>query len=116
MSSSEAPGRQPYITVLLFGSTADSDDYRSLYREDVTLLYGVSQDDAQRRAEEHGRSLETTFANDRGERITWTLLEVVDVAPVLEDRFDEDAELYSRHFRDVDAYRSFDPRLRGEKL
>jgi hypothetical protein len=116
MSSIETPGRQPYITVLLFGSTSDSDGYRPLYREDVTLLYAGSQQDAQRRAGEHGRGLETSFANDRGEQITWTLLEVVDVAPALEDKFDDDAELYSRHFRDVAAYRSFDPKLDGEEL
>lgn len=119
MSTTVESTRQPYVAVLLFGSSADSDDYRPLYREDVTLLYAPSLDEARGRAEKHGHALETSFTNDRNERITWSLLEIVDVAPALDDRLDDldDAvELYSRHFRDVAAYRSFDPRLSGEEL
>ncbi|WP_214369602.1 DUF4288 domain-containing protein [Pseudonocardia sp. H11422] len=57
-----------------------------------------------------------TSTNDRGEQITWSMLDVVDVAPALDDRLDTDAELYSRHFRNIEAYRAFEPLLSGEEL
>lgn len=110
------PTRRPYIAVLLFGSSADADDYEPLYREDVTLLYAASPEQACARAEQHGRGLEGSHTNDRGERISWTLLHVVDAAAALQDDLDDDAELYSRHFRDLAAYRAFEPLLAGRRL
>lgn len=114
--TSTPPARRPYLAVLLSGSSADTADYEPLYREDVTLLYAASPEEARRWAEEYGRGLEGTHTNDRGERISWSLLHIVDVAPALQDMFDDDAELYSRHFRDVAAYRAFEPLLSGRQL
>lgn len=48
-----------------------------------------------------------------GEQVRWTLHRIVDIAPVLYEDVDDFTELYSRHFRDWDAYRRFEPLLDG---
>jgi hypothetical protein len=41
----------------------------------------------------------------------------VDVVAALYEDLDEDAvDLYTRHFRDLDSYRAFEPLLGGEPL
>jgi len=98
----------PYIAVLLYVSSSDAADYPPLYSEDVVLLYARSPAHAEEKAQRLGEDRRTTYRNDRGESITWRLLRVADVAPALDDRLTEDAELYSRHFTDLAAYERFD--------
>ena len=97
----------PYIALLLFVSSSDSDDYRPLYSEDIVLLHARSVAHATQKAGQLGESRQTTYRNDRGEQITWSLLRIADVTPALYDRLDEDVELYSRHFHDLQAYERF---------
>jgi Domain of unknown function (DUF4288) len=47
-----------------------------------------------------------------GETITWPLKHVVDVSEVI-DRLDDGAEVYTRHFRDYEAYCVFETMLSG---
>lgn len=105
-----------FIAVLLFGSTSSAPGYRPLYREDVVVLWAPSLVDAKAVAERHGRRAETSYENHAGETITDRLLHVVDVAPGLNDDLTTAADLYSRHFRDITAYRQFEPQLGGESL
>ena len=55
----------------------------------------------------------TRFKNDAAETITWSVKQVLDVSKVLDAELGDGADLYSRHFRDYAAYRSFEPLLDG---
>ncbi|MFD8790977.1 DUF4288 domain-containing protein [Streptomyces vinaceus] len=87
-----------------------------LYRESFVLLTARSEDEARSKARAHGASMETSYRNERGEPVTWTLRQLVDVAEVPDDRLGDGAELYTRHFRDFAAYTAFEPLLSGEDL
>jgi hypothetical protein len=67
-------------------------------------------------AARHGQAQETSYRNADGETISWVLKHVVDVNSVLDADLSQDADLYSRHFRDYDAYQRFEPLLSGEQL
>lgn len=108
--------QQMFVAVLLFESTSPAASYRPLYREDVVVLWAPSLVDAQSEAERHGRQAEVSYENAMGERITDRLLHVVDVAPGLNDDLTTTADLYSRHFRSITAYRQFEPQLDGDPL
>lgn len=105
-----------YVALLLFESTTTA-DRPALYREDVVLLRATSADTARELATADGRAQESTYLNAEHETVTTRLLRVVDVAETLYDNLDGDVvDLYSRHFRDVDSYRAFEPLLGGERL
>ncbi|WP_037064414.1 DUF4288 domain-containing protein [Pseudonocardia acaciae] len=99
---------RPYLAVLLFGSSSPAPGYRPLYREDLTLVHAASAEQARAEALDHARRQETTHRNAAGEEITVRLLEVVDVTETLDDDLTRTADLYARHFHDIDAYRAFD--------
>ncbi|OSY42168.1 MULTISPECIES: DUF4288 domain-containing protein [Pseudonocardia] len=105
-----------YVAILLFESTSSAPDHRPLYREDIVTLRARSLRSARDRAERHGRAAEISHMNQAGEEIKDRLLEVVDVAPALDETDTSPADLYSRHFRDLTSYRRFDPLLDGEAL
>jgi hypothetical protein len=107
----------PYIAILLYEShSPDSAGYQPLYQEDIVLLYADSEEGAKQRAAQHGQARETSYRNADGETISWVLKHVVDVNSVLDADLSQDADLYSRHFRDYDAYQRFEPLLSGEQL
>ena len=105
-----------YIAILLFGAESNSVDRRVLYREDVVLIHAPDPESAVSEATRHARSAEHVYVNGAGERITERFHQLVDVAPLLDDDLTVTSDLYSRHFRDIDAYRRFDPLLDGESL
>lgn len=105
-----------YVALLLFASASTAPGYRPLYREDVVLLHAPSDEEARAAAERHGRAAETSCITVEGETVEVRFLQLVDVAPALEDDLTGTADLYSRHFRDLDAYRTMDPLLAGEPL
>ena len=99
-----------FVAVLLFESTSLAATYRPLYHEDVVVLRAPSLADA----EHYGQCAEAYYENGAGETITSRLLHVVDVAPGLNDDLTTTADLYSRHFRDITAYRQFEPQPNGD--
>ena len=108
--------QQMFVAVLLFESTSPAASYRPLYREDLVVLWAPSLVEAESEAERHGRHAEVSYENGMGETITNRLLHVVDVAPGLNDDLTTTSDLYSRHFRDITAYRQFEPQLDGDPL
>ncbi|MGW7551286.1 DUF4288 domain-containing protein [Streptomyces rimosus] len=108
-------GLRPHIAVVLMESpgTGGSDP---LYEESVVLVYAADEADARKRAERRARSRETSYLNDRGETVSWSLKRVVDVSAALDEDLTQDADLYARHFRDYGAYERFEPLLSGEEL
>lgn len=48
------------------------------------------------------------FKNEQGQQITWALHQIIDICPALEDDIGDIAEIYSRHFNNIDAYKAFE--------
>jgi hypothetical protein len=109
------PTQTYYIAILLYESAAPLPDYVPLYEESILLLIATSQEEAEDKARRYAEK-PNVYLNELGETITWTLKHVVDVNPILYAGFNDEAELYARHFRNYAAYRSFEPRLSGEEL
>ena len=96
----------PYFAILLFRSAAAGE--APLYSEDVVLVRAASDAAARQKADAYARTLETVYDNAGGRAVTVSFLEVVDVRAALYDDLSRDVvDLYSRHFRDIDAYRGF---------
>lgn len=105
--------KSPYIAITLFEFTSDAPDYVPLYREDVTLLYAESEAEARELAEKNFRSDGGTYKNEAGYNVTVTPTAVIDVVAALIDDLSEGGDLYSRHFRDFEAYSKWEPMLDG---
>ncbi len=108
-----------YIAIILYKSSSDKPDYQSLYQESFILIKAASLKEAKAKALNHGKNESVSYTNENGETITWSLEQVVDVNSVLYDDFDssEDiVDLYARHFRNYEAYQSFEPLLSQEQF
>lgn len=100
-----------YIAVILYETSSTALEYKPLYQECFVLIKATSFEEANEKALIQGRGQEGSYQNDRNETITWFLKQVVDVNSVLYDGFEDGTELYARHFRNYEAYRSFEPLL-----
>ncbi|MBD0743173.1 DUF4288 domain-containing protein [Streptomyces sp. CBMA152] len=105
-----------FVAVLLCAASTTAEDQAPLYQENFVLLTAQDEDEARDKALAHGKRLETRYENELGETVTWKLLHVVDVNEVSDPELGDGSELYTRHFRNYDAYRSFEPLLSGEEL
>ncbi|MDQ1293240.1 MAG: hypothetical protein QG608_1121 [Actinomycetota bacterium] len=103
-----------FIALLLSRSSSDRPGYRPLWQEDMVLIRATSLPEGKARAKARGERAQTSYANESGETITWTFDRVVDIAEALEDDLSGDADLYSRAFRNYQAYADFEPMLNGE--
>ncbi|MGW1676516.1 DUF4288 domain-containing protein [Saccharopolyspora sp. NPDC002376] len=98
-----------YVAVLLLEATSDAADHQPLYEESFVLLKAESEEEAAEKATDHGKQQETSYQNENHEQITWKLKQVVEVKPVEDATFDDGTEIYSRFFRNYQAYSSFEP-------
>jgi hypothetical protein len=108
-----------YIAIILYKSSSDALDYQPLYQESFVLIKAASLEEAKIKALNYGKNESVSYKNENGETITWTLQQVVDVNSVLYDDIDssEDVvDLYTRHFRNYEAYQSFEPLLSQEQF
>lgn len=105
-----------YIAVLLCEASTTADGQAPLYQENFVLLRARDEGEARDKALAHGRRLETSYQNELGDTVSWRLLHVVDVSEVGETDLGDGSEVYTRHFRNYAAYRSFEPLLSGEDL
>lgn len=105
----------PYIAILLSESSSGA-DREPLFCEDIVLIHATSTDDARVRAAQRGESASTTYLTADGAEVRWTFVQVVDVAPILDEDLTQDADLYARFFRNQRAYREFEPLLGGTPL
>ncbi len=103
-----------YIAVILYESSSDAPEYMPLYEESFVLIKATSEEEAWAKAQNYGKGEEVSYPNENREMISWSLKQVIDVTPVLAEKFDDGSELYSRYFRDYNAYRAFEPLLSGE--
>ncbi|MBD2338638.1 DUF4288 domain-containing protein [Calothrix sp. FACHB-156] len=106
-----------YIAIILYKSSSDAPGYQPLYQESFVLIKAASLEEAKIKAVNYGKDESVSYTNENGETITWSLQQVVNVNSVLYDEIDssEDVvDLYTRHFRNYEAYQSFEPLLSQE--
>jgi hypothetical protein len=108
--------RRGYVAITLFELVSSDPAAEELYREDTTLVYGHSEVEAREAAERWARGQEGVDEATGTVVVGPRFLQVVDVAPVLDADLTGTADLYSRHFRDLAAYRRWEPLLDGESL
>jgi hypothetical protein len=101
-----------YAAVLVYVSSSPAPGYQPLYEETVTLVRADSVSHAEQRARDFARARETEYLNEQGESIRWTFEHLIDVSEV-SDGLGDGAEVYTRHFRNYEAYRSFEMMLSG---
>jgi len=104
-----------YAAILVYESSSSASDYVKLYSEVTVLVESASLEEAEEKARRLGRDREVSYLNERGETIKWTLRHVVDTAAV-DGSLADGTEIYTRHFRNYQAYREFEPLLSGEEL
>ncbi|MEH1842760.1 MAG: DUF4288 domain-containing protein [Nostoc sp.] len=108
-----------YIAIILYKSSSDKPDYQPLYQESFVLVKATSLQEAKVKVLNHAKNESVSYTNENGETITWSFEQVVDMNSVLHDNFDSSEEivdLYTRHFRNYEAYQSFEPLLSQEQL
>src|SRR5579871_5708105 len=96
-----------YIAVVIYESSSNAQSYEPLYQECFFIVQAASEDQARQKALSHAQNAQTSYQNEQGETITWSLKTVVDVSAVLAQKLEDGAELYARHFRDYQAYSAF---------
>lgn len=100
-----------YIAVILYESSSTQPEYKPLYQECFVLIKATSVENAREKALSHASQEQVSYQNEKGDTITWSLKQLVDVNSVLYDEFDECTELYVRHFHNYEAYRLFEALL-----
>jgi len=103
-----------YIAVLLYESSSAAPGYRPLYDESFVLIKASSPEEAKEKASTYAKREQTSYRNEQGEEISWSLKQVIDVTAVLDESLEDGSDLYSRHFRNYEAYRLFEPLLAGD--
>lgn len=100
-----------YVAILVYEYSSSAPGFEPLYEETVTIIEADSKTYAIEKARNFARSRQGSYKNETGETIRYTMKHIVDVVEI--DRLGDQAEIYTRHFRDYDAYRSFETMLSG---
>ena len=103
-----------YTTVSIFEMTSPKQP--PLYREELSAINANSDEEAKTRAIAQGKASEHSYENGEGETITVSFKTLVDVQEPLEAIPQSEGVIYARHFRDYQAYETFEPMLRGAAL
>lgn len=109
-----------FIAVVLFESSSNVSNRKSLYEECFVLIKANSLEEAKEKTLVYSREQEGSYQNENKETITRSLKQIVDINYVLYDEFNNElnngTELYARHFRNYQAYCLFEPLLSEEEL
>lgn len=103
-----------YIAVILYEAQVDAPDYQPIYQESFVLIQASSHQEAETKASSYAQQQQTSYQNEYHEVVTWSVKQVVDVNSVLTDTFEDGAELYARHFKNIQAYNTFESSLRDD--
>lgn len=102
-----------FAAVVITRSHSTSPTYRPLFEETTLLINATSSEDARGFALEWASDSAAVFTNEAGEEVEWSLDRVLDIKEMNESP-GHLTEVYSRHFRDMAAYRRFEPLLEGD--
>lgn len=103
-----------YVAVLLFKASSSAVNDNPLYEESFILIKATTLDEAKEKALVYGNQEQCTYQNEFGDTISWSFMQIVDISSVLQDIFNDETELYSRHFRNYDAYKLFEPLMSSD--
>lgn len=104
---------EPYVGIAIFELADNSENPRpSFFREDWYLVYADSDAEAYSRVEARAREQETPRGTSENKAVI--LRHIVDVAPALYGKVDEDTDLYSRHFASLEDYKRCEMLLGGK--
>jgi len=106
------PTTQLYAALLVYEYASSAPGFEPLYEETVTLIEANSTEQAAERAREFALFRQHSYKNEAGETIQYHMKHLVDVVEI-NDRLGDQAEIYTRHFRDYEAYRAFETMLSG---
>ncbi|MER5296918.1 DUF4288 domain-containing protein [Streptomyces pharetrae] len=81
------------------------------HQENVVLVHAPDERSARERVERRARDAETSYLDDRRQTVGRRLKAVVDVREAEDTDLTEDADLYTRRFRDWAAYERVGPLL-----
>ncbi len=97
-----------YIAVFVSKSSVGSLDTNLYYQECFTLIKATSPSEARQKAVNHvNNTVNTSYANERGETVTWVVEGIIDVTNTLDNEFElhtDVVELYVRGFENYKAY------------
>ena len=94
-----------YIAVIVYESSSDAPNDQPLYEETFMLIHASSQENAEQQAAQLVNKPHS-YQNQYGQTITWSFKQIVVVQPALNDEFTNGTELFSRFFRNYEAYHS----------
>lgn len=97
-----------YVAVLLLEATSEAPDHEPLFEESFVLLTAESGEEAAEKARDYGKQQESSYADENNNPVTWKLKQVVEVKPLEDATLDDGSELYSRFFRNHEAYADLD--------
>jgi Domain of unknown function (DUF4288) len=113
-------GKLPkFVAIVIFKSESDNPNYIPLYEETISLVDAQTLDEAEKKVQMYAKSYQTSFQNKEGQTISWKAHKIVDVNQVLADEVETNepvTELYSRHFRNYEAYQTFETLISKESL
>lgn len=110
--TNESGAQSWFAGIVITRSHSDSPSYSPMFEESVILVLASQCDEAGAEVRRIATSRLASFKNEAGELIEWSLERVVDVRQ-LDGPPVHGSEVYSRHFRDFDAYQAFEPMLSG---
>ena len=105
-----------YIAVIVLEMAPSSPGSKPLYQEEISVIEAASDEAARAKAIAHGKSLEDSYQNVEGETVQVGFKALIDVQEALDTEFKDGCLVYARHFRNYEAYESFEPLLKGEEL
>lgn len=98
-----------YIAIMLFKASSDDPEHKALYQENIVEVTAQNETSASKAIKELATLRETSYLNDEGHKITWSLKQIVDMTEVLECEAENSVrELYARHFTDFESYKKVD--------
>lgn len=106
-------GQEFYVAVAVLSARVEGKNTEPLYQETFHLIRASDESSARAKAEILFREMSHSYLNGQGETVSWKLEEIVDVALIGESGFEHGSELYTRHFRDFEAYKRFEPLMEG---
>ncbi|WP_024805576.1 DUF4288 domain-containing protein [Nocardia sp. BMG51109] len=104
-------GKVPYVGVVVYESLSNAPESTPLYQEDIVLVYAESDPNAVQLVTDLARQQECTYRNETGESISLSVKSIVDVSAALTEDVPAGGALYTRYFRDFDAYQRLEPLL-----
>jgi len=103
-----------FSALLLYKALVQRKRQVPLYEERILLIEAANEDEALKKAKALAQSDRVSYENEYGEQVTWSVLQVVSITPLMDDTLTTGTELHSRYFRSLDNYRVLEPRAKGE--